>query len=85
MADAAYSSDAQRELIAVAEANAVVKPSAGRKNKPFFAPIAHANRHHAAPTINRLKQFGRIAARYDKRDRSYESFVCPRVITLCLN
>ena len=85
MAGAAYGSDALRELIAGAWANAVIKPSAGRKNKPFFAPVAHANHHHIKPTINKLKQFRRIAARYDKRGRSCTSFVCPRVITLCLN
>ena len=65
MADAAYGSDALRELIAGAEANAVVEPSAGRKNKFLFAPVAHANCRHTEPAINRLKQFGRIAASYD--------------------
>ena len=82
MAGAAYDSDALRELIA--GANAVIKPGASRKNKPFFAPVAHANRRHIEPNINKLKQFRRIAARNDKRGRSYESFVCLRVITLYL-
>ena len=68
-----------------AAAGAATRASADRKNKPFFAPGAHANRHHTEPAINKLRQFGRIAARYDKWDRSYESFVCPRLITLCLN
>ena len=48
-----------------AAAGAVTRAGADRKNKPFFAPFTHANRHHTEPTINRLKQFGRIAARYD--------------------
>ena len=55
MAGAAYDSDALRELIAGAGANAVIKPGTGRKNKPFFAPVAHANRRHIEPTISKLK------------------------------
>lgn len=85
VADAAYDSDALRELIAEAGANAVIKPNAGRKNMPHFDPVAYANRHHLEQTINKLKQFRRVATRYDKLDRSYESFVCLRIITLYLN
>ena len=48
-----------------AAAGAATRASADRKNKPFFAPVAHANRHHIEPTINKLEQFRRIAARYD--------------------
>lgn len=85
VADAAYDSDALRALIAQAGANAVIKPNPGRKNPPHFDPVAYAKRHHIEQTINKLKQFRRIATRFDKLDRSYESFICLRVITLYLN
>lgn len=85
VADAAYDSDALRELIAEAGANAVIKPNPRRKNWPHFDPVAYAKRHHIEQTINKLKQFRRIATRYDKLDRSFEAFVCLRVITLYLN
>lgn len=85
VADAAYDSDTLRGLIAEAGANAVINPNASRKNRPHFDPVAYAKRHHIEQAINKLKQFRRIATRYDKRDRSYELFVCLRIITRYLN
>lgn len=85
VADAAYDRYALRELVARAGANAVIKPNAGRKNRPYFDPVAYAKRHHMEQIINKLKQFRPTATRYDKRDRSYEAFVCLRIITLYLN
>ncbi len=83
--DAAYDSDALRALIAEAGANAVIKPNPRRKNPPRFAPVAYENRHRTEQTFSRFKQFRRIATRYDKLDRSFDAFICLRVITLYLN
>lgn len=85
LGDAAYDSDALRALIAEAGAIAVIKPHPGRKTPPHFDPLAYEKRHHIEQTFSKFKQFRRIATRYDKLDRTYDSFICLRVITLYLN
>jgi transposase len=84
VADAAYDSDALRQLIAQAGAKAVIPPNPRRKNLPHFNPLAYANRHQIEQTFCKLKQHRRLASRYDKLDRSYESLLCLRIITLYL-
>ena len=85
LGDAAYDSDALRALIAEAGAMAVIKPRSNRKNPPHFDPLAYEKRHHIEQTFSKFKQFRRIATRYDKLDRTYDSFVYLRVISLYLN
>ena len=85
LGDAAYDSNALRALIAEAGANAVIKPNPRRKNPPLFDPVAYEKRHHIEQTFSKFKQFRRIATRYDKLDRSFDAFICLRVITLYLN
>lgn len=85
LGDAAYDSDALRAMLAEAGAIAVIKPNPRRKNKPHFDPLAYQKRHHIEQTFSKLKQFRRIATRYDKLDRTFDSFLCLRIITLYLN
>jgi len=85
VADAAYDSDALREQIARAGANAVIPSNPSRKQPLHMDPSAYAKRHHIEQTFSKLKQHRRVATRYDKLDRSYESFLCLRIITLYLN
>ena len=85
LGDAAYDSDALRALIAQAGATAVIQPNPRRKNLPLFDPVVNKERHHIEQTFSKFKQFRRIATRYDKLDRSFDSFICLRVITLYLN
>ncbi len=82
VADAAYDSDALRHAIAAAGAIAVIKPNPRRKNMPHFDPLAYRSRHHIEQTFSKIKQFRRLATRYDKLDRSYDSFLCLRIMTL---
>lgn len=83
--DAAHDGDASRALIAEAGATGVIKPKPGRKNPPHFTPLAYEKRHCIEQTFSKYKQFRRIATRYDKRDRTYDSFISLRVIILYLN
>lgn len=83
--DGAYDSDALRALIAEAGANAVIKPHPNRKDPPYFDPVAYQKRHHIEQTFSKFKQFRRIATRYDKLERTFDAFICLRVITLYLN
>ena len=85
LGDAAYDSDALRALIAEAGALAVINPYPNRKNPPHFDPLAYEKRHHIEQAFSKFKQFRRIATRYDKLGRTYDSFICLRVITLYLN
>ena len=85
VADAAYDSAARRAVVAQAGATAVIKPNPRRKNKPHFDPLAYQQRHHIEQAINKLKQFRRLATRYDKLDRTFDAFICLRVSTLYLN
>ena len=85
LGDAAYDSDALRALVAEAGANAVIKPNPRRTHPPHFDPVAYRKRHHIEQTFSKFKQFRRIATRYDKLDRTFDSFICLRVITLYLN
>ena len=73
-----------RAVIAEAGANAVIKPNPRRKNKPHVDSLAYQKRHHIEQTI-KLKQFRRLATRYDKLDRTFDAVICLRVITLYLN
>jgi len=85
LGDAAYDSDALRALIAEAGANAVIQPNPRRKNMPPFDPVTYKDRCHIEQTFSKFKQFRRVATRYDKLDRSFDAFICLRVITLYLN
>ena len=85
VADAAYDSDALRALIAEAGAKAVIKPNPRRLNTPHFDPLVYQQRHHIEQTFSKMKQFRRLATRYDKLDRTFDAFICLRVITLYLN
>ena len=85
LGDAAYDSDALRALIAEAGANAVIQPNPRRKNMLPFDPVTYKDRCHIEQTFSKFKQFRRVATRYDKLDRSFDAFICLRVITLYLN
>lgn len=85
LGDAAYDSDALRVVIAEAGATAVIKSHPRHKNKPYFDPLAYQKRYHIEQTFSRMKQFRQLATRYDKLDRTFDSFLCLRIITLYLN
>jgi transposase len=85
LGDAADDSDALWALIAEAGANAFIHLSSRRKNWPFFDLVACKCRHHIERTFSRFKEFRRIATRYDKREHSFDAFICLSVITLYLN
>ena len=85
LADTAYDSDAWRAQIAEIGAVAVIPPRPSRLQPPHLDPLTYRNRHRVERLINRLKQYRRVATRYDKRADSYAAFVQLRAITLWLN
>ena len=85
LADTAYDSDALRAQIAQTGAVAVIPPRPNRLQPPHLDPLAYGDRNQVERLINRLKQFRRVATRYDKLAHSYAAFVQLRAITLWLN
>ena len=85
LADTAYDSDALRTQIAQTGAVAVIPPRPNRLQPPHLDPLTYRNRNQVERLINRLKQFRRVATRYDKLAESYAAFVQLRAITLWLN
>jgi len=67
IADKAYDSNALRELIAEAEAEAVIPSTRSRKVQIPHDEIAYKLRNRIERFFNKLKHFRRIATRYDRR------------------
>ena len=81
-ADTAYDSDAWRAQTTQTGAVAVIPPRPNRLQPPRLDPLAYRDRNQVERLVNRLKQFRRIATRYDKLADSYAAFVQLRAITL---
>ena len=54
---------------------AVIPPKSNRKEPWDYDKIRYTNRNQVERFFNRLKNFRRIATRYDKRLRYYLAFV----------
>lgn len=75
MADAAYDSDAFRTAIAAKGALAVIPNNPSRAQKyPLDKPL-YAERHLIECCFSKLKQFRRVATRYEKTARNYLAVV----------
>ena len=73
--DRAYDSDEIISYIEQKEAIAVIPPRKNRKNKREYSKEIYKNRNQIERFFNRLKQFRRIATRYDKLLFSFLSLV----------
>ncbi len=82
MADTAYDSDRLREAIAHKKALAVIpnSPSRARKHPPDRH--LYAQRHLIECCFSKLKQFRRVATRYEKTARNYFAVVTIAAIVL---
>ncbi len=75
MADAAYDSDAFRTVIAAKGAQAVIPNNPSRAQKyPLHKPL-YTERHLIECCFSKLKQFRRVATRYEKTARNYFAVV----------
>jgi putative transposase len=75
LADAAYDSDAFRQAIAAAGAVAVIPNNPSRAIKRPFDKALYKERHLVECCFSRLKQFRRVATRYEKTARNYLAIV----------
>ena len=74
--DKGYDSDALRGQIRERGALANIPPKANRKEKPCFSPFLYRDRNAIERMFCRLKDFRRIATRYDRNAANFLAAVC---------
>ena len=75
LADAAYDSDRFRQAVAEAGAVAVIPDNPSRATKHLLDKALYRERHLVECCFSRLKQFRRVATRYEKTAQNYLAFV----------
>ena len=75
VADKAYDSNALLEYISAQGAVAVIPPRAQRKEQRSYDRELYKARNLVERFFNRIKQFRRIATRYEKLTRNYFSML----------
>lgn len=84
MADAAYDSDRLRQTIAAKGAVAVIPNNPSRSRQHPLDTHLYAERHLIECCFSKLKQFRRVATRFEKTARSYLAVVTLAAIVLWL-
>jgi transposase len=74
--DKGYDTDALRKQIRERGALANIPPKANRKEKPCFSPFLYRDRNAIERMFSRLKDFRRIATRYDRNAKNFLAAVC---------
>jgi len=75
LADTAYDADHFRQLIAAMDAVAVIPNNPSRTAKHSFDRQLYQERHLVECCFSKLKQFRRVATRYEKTARNYLAVV----------
>jgi transposase len=75
IADAAYDSDRLRRAIASKRAQAVIPNNPSRAHKHLLDKHLYKERHLIECCFSKLKQFRRVATRYEKTARNYLAVV----------
>jgi len=84
MADTAYDANHLRQAIAEKGAIAVIPNNPSRASKHALDKHLYAQRHLVECCFSRLKQFRRVATRFEKTARNYLSVVTLAAIVLWL-
>ena len=80
--DKGYDSDAVRRKIESKGAAPNIPPKANRRWKNCFSPALYRNRNAIERMFGRIKDFRRIATRYDRLAQNFLAAVC-LVATIC--
>lgn len=75
VADTAYDGDETRKPIRKLKAKACVKPYKNRKTKKRYDKTRYKNRNPVERFFNRIKQFRRVATRYENTLENFAGFV----------
>jgi transposase len=84
MADTAYDSDQIRKAVAEKGARAVIPNNPARAQKHPLDEHLYAQRHLVECCFSRLKQFRRVATRFEKTARNYLAVITLAAIILWL-
>jgi transposase len=82
--DKGYSSPTIRQYLKGRKIRAVIPTKADEESDPAFDRAAYRERNVVERTINRLKQWRRVATRYEKRAASFLAMVTLAAILLWL-
>lgn len=66
LADEGYDSDAVRRQIGARGAAPTIRPKVNRRWRPCFSPVLYRGRNAIEHLFGRLKDFRRIATRYNR-------------------
>jgi putative transposase len=75
IADAAYDSDAIRQRIQQTKGKACIRPNPTRKTKKRYDKERYKHRNIIERFFGAIKQFRRVATRYDKKAENFMGFV----------
>ena len=75
VADTAYDGDETRKDVRKLKAKACIKPHSNRKTKKRYDKKRYKNRHQVERFFNRIKQYRRVATRYEKTVENFAGFV----------
>ena len=73
--DKGYSFPSARRLLRRRGISAVIPTKSDQRRSPSFDRVAYRGRNQVERSVGRLKQFRRIATRYDKRAANYLAWV----------
>jgi transposase len=73
--DKGYSYRSARRLLRRRGISAVIPTKSDQLRQPHFDRAAYRGRNQVERSVGRLKQFRRVATRYDKRARNYLAWV----------
>jgi len=80
--DKGYDSDALRRKIESKGAAPNIPPKTNRRWKPCFSPFLYRDRNAIERMFGRIKDFRRIATRYDRLAQNFLAAVC-LAATIC--
>ncbi len=75
IADAAYDSNALRQLIREAKAKSCIRPNPTRKRRKRYDRRRYKHRNVIERFFRRIKQCRRVATRYEKKAENFAAFI----------
>lgn len=75
LGDTAYDGDETREKLRSLKAKASIKPHKNRTTRKRYDKVRYQNRNQVERFFNRIKQFRRVATRYEKTVENFAGFV----------
>ncbi|SUU90585.1 DDE family transposase [Aminobacter aminovorans] len=84
LADKGYDSAFLREELLIHGIRPIIPPKANRKARPVCDFQAYKDRNRIERLFDKLKQFRRVATRYDKTERSLAAFLALAAVRVWL-